>query len=214
MRTMALFKNRFRLLAVLVMFAGIAELQTAQAEITNCDGVWTTEPCHGKVQDKIEEKEFVPPADELRDRSARESLVHDLTMAELSIQEEFGEKVLIDDVTRLCEDSQKSLEDCEKAVHERQTEIDQRRIALRELKIKETEAGKSTAPTGEGNLVIIQDNSIYGIATPTPLPVPGSPGGVPALPDKPKPGLEDSPSNAMGGAFQGSISGKFGRKRR
>ena len=130
------------------------------AEITNCNGVWTTEPCQGKVTAKIEEKAYTPPAPEEAGHSSREEMLQSLSSAQINLRQKFNEVVDISDVRELCLLGTTTAVECQEAVGKRRDEIAQREISLQNLQNTNKEVSDGESPREE-NVVIVQDNSGY-----------------------------------------------------
>lgn len=117
------------------------------AELSNCNGVWTNEPCDGKASSKLEEKDFTPQDPQKRLQSKKQQILHDLRMKELNAERAYKVDVAIDAAETSCNNPATTLEDCQEKVSELRDKIDQGILAAKELSIKEKklEAEKAEA---------------------------------------------------------------------
>lgn len=93
--------------------------QSAQAELTLCDGHWTNQPCSGEVEQKlraVEKSTAQVEAEQAarKQRSDKRSLVHEQTMKQLRARDEHKIAVDMLPVSDFCLQDSTSVNDCRK----------------------------------------------------------------------------------------------------
>lgn len=150
---------------LLTLLLSLLLTSTARAELSNCNGVWTNDPCEGNASTKLEEKDFKPQDPQKRLQSKKQQILHDLRMKELNSERAYKVDVAIDAAETSCNDPATTLEDCQEKVTELRDKIDKRILAAKKLEIKEKkiEAEKAEAEA-QGNttsITIIKERRRY-----------------------------------------------------
>ena len=130
------------------------------ADLYNCNGTWTNRPCNSSS--KIPEKEDTPKN---KDKSKKESILHDLRMLVIKAKREHDIRYNIDVIEDLCKTS--NLEECDKSVKTAQKELQAQVTDADEAKernalIREANKLKKERNKIEENKppVIIQQNTV------------------------------------------------------
>ncbi len=130
------------------------------ADLYNCKGTWTNKPCDGS--NKIPEKKETP---DNKDKSKKESILHDLRMLVIKAKREHDIRYNIEVIEDLCKNS--NLEDCDKSVKTAQKELQTQVTDADEAKernalIREANKLKKERNRIEENKppVIIQQNTV------------------------------------------------------
>lgn len=138
---------------LLTLLLSLLLTSTARAELSNCNGVWTNDPCEGNASSKLEEKDFKPQDPQKRLQSKKQQILHDLRMKELNSERTHKIDIAIDPAETVCNDPATTLEDCQEKVTELRNKIDDAVRDAREIEIEEKkiEAEKAEAKTKAEN---------------------------------------------------------------
>lgn len=94
------------------------------AELVNCNGVWTNQPCNGNARHKMKETPHVPRTPAQIANSKKDILIHDLRMLAIRARDVLDVPVSLSAVEAVCVEDSDSIEECRKAVKERSAEIE------------------------------------------------------------------------------------------
>ena len=104
----------------------LLSVSSARADFYECDGKWTNKPCSGQVTGKISEGMSASPQDP--GLSAKRSMLHELTMKQISARERYGIGIDISAVEDYCLKNPSSIDQCGDSIASASEGLD-RRIA-------------------------------------------------------------------------------------
>ena len=149
-------KIRSKLIFASTVLLAITTTTPVRAEIFNCDGRWTNQPCKGKVLGKItgeSNRKVISPA-AAQARTRKTTLLHDLNMANLRARREFGLRFSILQAQQVCESDETSILECEEIIQQHEDRLSSRISEARTLQLKEQELAAEQA---ENNLIAEQN---------------------------------------------------------
>ena len=145
---------------ILILSILILIPQAAIAEIVNCNGVWTNEPCDSEPNAKLEAVEASDDSIDQKLKSQKQAALHELRTLKFNLEHEHGGSFSIASAERVCSDSNSSLEDCESSVNIVETDLLNKQLTLSKLDKKQD---KSNEEENSGDTVVIQQNNNYRI---------------------------------------------------
>lgn len=84
----------------------------ASADIHNCNGTWTNQPCTSEATQTIKEHSATSTQLSASEISEKRSIFHELSMLEAKARKDFHIKVDISEAAKLCLDSKGGIEEC------------------------------------------------------------------------------------------------------
>jgi hypothetical protein len=146
---------------LLLSFALVASAP-AEAEIYNCAGTWTNQPCTGKPAQVLPEQPAATDDPAQAARRTKLAALHDLRMKKYRAEQEYDLKFDISDIEDQCEAELTSLSECKKLAAERSNLLDDKLLRARE--ISALEAQSKHAQSGRANdsateVTVVQQNS-------------------------------------------------------
>lgn len=142
-------------------------IQSAAAELNQCNGVWTNKPCVGARGESIAEKERTPRTQSEIELDGKRLLIHDLEIRATSARKDFNVEVGLLAERTLCLTSESTVAECEAAINIKRKEIEERTLAAATLKATQqrslgTGVKDGTHSVGNPTVVtILQESNRY-----------------------------------------------------
>lgn len=112
--------------------------QSADAQLVECNGLWTNKPCEEKGASTLPESNYktTPPEPV---QSKKQYLLHELTMASINAKNEHDVIVDVEPTKTSCMRVETSLDSCRESIQAVRDKIDERVNQVRLIKLKEQE---------------------------------------------------------------------------
>lgn len=130
---------------------------STQAELIECEGVWTNQPCESSSASGIKEKPFQEATKDTLDRDRKRALVQSLASSRRTLEKSLGVRIETSEVENLCLSPQTTLELCREEVKFAQEMLIQQAEIVK-LSQKENQEPKAEGSESETRNVVIVDN--------------------------------------------------------
>ena len=121
-----------RMRTYLFLFALLTSLPV-QAELYNCNGTWTNNPCAGKVVSRLPEQKEAQRSQAQVDRSQKDLWLEALDLRRSDLKRRYRITADIYEARTVCKNDTSTVLECSKAVEKKQREFDEREEAAKLL---------------------------------------------------------------------------------
>jgi hypothetical protein len=146
--------------AGVVLFAALLLPAGAGAQINNCGGVWTNQPCTGEKRATLGE---APPREQgvvEKDMDAKQLWFHDLEMQALKARRSAGIEVDMSLARGVCLREGSSLEDCTQAVNQVRSQLIDK-LAEGRKPARKVKRSEPTNSQQNNTVVVVNNNGSY-----------------------------------------------------